>query len=231
MLTIQAAFAQTKTKQKTKNVAGCPTVTRHWKKPAFKSDRFVIDAKGSTSTVTINRGKVYVNDSLITTVKYPRYEDHTIVINYVPPEPINEIKPVTYTGNRALPLLGVVTCSDCDGGARIEEVIPCSPAEKAGLQPGDVITKVGNHEITGKSQLRETVRTYNVGDEVAVSYLHAGMPKTAEASLGDKEKVENSSCAREDEGGCNKCNSCNSWKPYPYTCHSCKPRPCRSCEW
>ncbi len=43
-------------------------------------------------------------------------------------------------------------------GAVITEIKPGSPAEQAGLQPGDVITGVGEHPVTGTADASRAIR-------------------------------------------------------------------------
>lgn len=68
-------------------------------------------------------------------------------------------------------------------GAKVEEVGAGSTAAKAGIDKGDVITKVGDHLITGADSLVATIRSYRPGDKVTVTYLHDGDTKTAELTL------------------------------------------------
>lgn len=68
-------------------------------------------------------------------------------------------------------------------GAKVEEVGADSTASKAGIDKGDVITKVGDHLITGADSLVATIRSYRPGDKVTVTYLHDGETKTAELTL------------------------------------------------
>ena len=106
------------------------------------------------------------------------------------------------------PLLGVVTCNSCQEGAAIEEVISCSPADKAGLYEGDIITKINDKEINNKTDLAEAIAGLKVGDEVSITYRRCGMTHSASAELGDKEKIENSECAnRESDSDCSGCFS------------------------
>lgn len=53
-------------------------------------------------------------------------------------------------------------------GIYIEDVIPGASADKAGLKKGDVIVRIDNHTINGKSELMEAVGQKNPGDKVTV---------------------------------------------------------------
>ncbi len=68
-------------------------------------------------------------------------------------------------------------------GALLSEVTEDSPAEKAGLKPGDVITKINGTEIRDPRHLTLTVSQFAPGTEVTIDYLRDGKPRTAKAKL------------------------------------------------
>lgn len=82
------------------------------------------------------------------------------------------------------PLLGVVT-DEHEKGALVEEVQKETAAEKAGLQKGDIITKVGDQKITSPNTLSEAIRSKKPNDEVDITYLRDGKEKKVKAKLGE----------------------------------------------
>jgi len=68
-------------------------------------------------------------------------------------------------------------------GAQIGEVTDGSTADEAGLRAGDVVTKVGDHRITGADSLVATVRSYRPGDEVQVTFTRDGGEQTVTLEL------------------------------------------------
>lgn len=68
-------------------------------------------------------------------------------------------------------------------GAIISEVTADSPAERAGLKPGDVITKVNATEIRDSRHLLLTVGQISPDTEVKVEYLRDGKKATASVRL------------------------------------------------
>ena len=150
-------------------------------------ETITIDDHSATAIVNIKNGNVYVNDSLVTTVKNPKNEDHRIIINYImPPAPeVEHVKVNTYTGQMpAKGMLGVKVSDECMAGAMIEHVIPCSAADKNGLLPGDLITKIDDHQINNSDELLEVLGTYNNGDNVTVTYNDFGWTETKKVELG-----------------------------------------------
>lgn len=57
------------------------------------------------------------------------------------------------------------------------------PIKKAGLQEGDIITKVDGKEIKTMLNLRTTIYNYKIGDSLEISYLRDGVERTANVTL------------------------------------------------
>jgi serine protease Do len=88
----------------------------------------------------------------------------------------------------AKPFLGVLVAPVKDAaqtGALIHEVTPDSPAAKAGLKNGDVITRVGDKEVKGPEAVVEAVQGHKPGDKLKVTFLREGKEQTAEVTLGE----------------------------------------------
>jgi serine protease Do len=71
-----------------------------------------------------------------------------------------------------------------EAGALIAEVTPDSPAAKAGLKPGDVITGVNGKTIGNPRELAVTVAGVKPGDEAKIDVLHDGTSRTFTVALG-----------------------------------------------
>ena len=79
--------------------------------------------------------------------------------------------------------LGVYS-SKTEKGVIINNVLDSSSAKKAGLQKDDIITKVGDKEITTPEELRNAIQAYKAGDKVTINYLRDGKKKSAKVELG-----------------------------------------------
>jgi putative serine protease PepD len=89
--------------------------------------------------------------------------------------------------------LGVrLTEPENGGGALIVGVEEGQPAAQAGLQAGDLITKVGDNDVRNAADLTAAIRTLKPGDKVTVSYTRDGEQKTAEVTLGELPTDNNS---------------------------------------
>lgn len=75
-------------------------------------------------------------------------------------------------------------------GAYIAEVTEGGPAQQAGLQKGDIVTKIGDHEVTSADGLILAVRSYAVGDSVDVTFMRGSKEQTVSVKLGSDEELQ-----------------------------------------
>ena len=73
-------------------------------------------------------------------------------------------------------------------GVLVSEVVEDSPADKAGLKAGDIITKVDDANIENAGDLTATIRDYEPDTKVSVSVVRNGKEKKLEATLGEVEQ-------------------------------------------
>src|SRR5579875_732240 len=73
-----------------------------------------------------------------------------------------------------------------DYGVGVRQVVPGSPADQAGLQPGDIIVKVGNRDIRGLGDLNQATIEYPPGSKVPVEYYRGQNKQTTTITLGSQ---------------------------------------------
>lgn len=71
-------------------------------------------------------------------------------------------------------LSGIVVDNKSPEGVVIGTVTDDSPAKDAGLQKGDIITKIGNTKIDSRAKLRYELYKHEVGDKVDIVYYRDG---------------------------------------------------------
>ncbi|HEX4171956.1 MAG TPA: Do family serine endopeptidase, partial [Acetobacteraceae bacterium] len=71
-----------------------------------------------------------------------------------------------------------------DAGALIAGVQSDTPASKAGLQPGDLITSVNGQPVKNPRELAVDVAAVQPGDEAKLQVLHDGQSKTVTVKVG-----------------------------------------------
>ena len=75
-------------------------------------------------------------------------------------------------------------------GALVSDVAPGSPAEKAGLQHGDVITTFNGKKVEGPRELRLMVGALQPGQKVVMKLLRNGQEKEIAVELGELPQKE-----------------------------------------
>ena len=107
--------------------------------------------------------------------------DGDIIINENGEDNFDIIVPNQAKTNEAF--LGVVT-EETEQGAKVNQVSDQSPAAKAGLKEGDIITKVNDIKIDGPASLYDAIGKFKPEDKITISYIRSGKTNTLVASLG-----------------------------------------------
>jgi serine protease Do len=106
--------------------------------------------------------------------------DGDIIINENGEDNFDIIVPNQAKTNEAF--LGVVT-EETEQGAKVNQVSDESPAAKAGLKEGDIITKVNDIKIDGPASLYDAIGKSKPEDKVTISYIRNGKTSTQVVSL------------------------------------------------
>ena len=80
-------------------------------------------------------------------------------------------------------------------GAVISKITKDSPADKAGLEVGDIVTTVNGRPVNDASMIRTTVGLMRVGEKIAMGIIRNGKPRNITLVLGEAEKVSAESIA------------------------------------
>lgn len=70
-----------------------------------------------------------------------------------------------------------------DEGVVVSNVVKNSSAEKAGIQPNDIIVKIGDKAIGSMNELKQTLINYNIGDETTVTVYRNGQEEILDITL------------------------------------------------
>src|ERR687888_457168 len=106
----------------------------------------------------------------------------------VPSNTISSVVSKLIKGEKvAHPYLGISVQTPANrAGAQIASVKSGSPAAKAGLKAGDVVTAFAGETITSPDDLTAAVGANKPGDKVSVSYIRNGSTKTTEVTIGTR---------------------------------------------
>jgi serine protease Do/serine protease DegQ len=74
-------------------------------------------------------------------------------------------------------------------GAVISRVQSDSPAEQAGLEPGDVILAINGRSVTNSAGVRNAIGLMQVGDQVELDVIHQGRKVSRTARIAKPEVV------------------------------------------
>jgi serine protease Do len=69
------------------------------------------------------------------------------------------------------------------GGVEVTRIAPDSPAEKAGIRTGDVVTEYNGERVEGMDQFSRLVRETPAGREVKIGIVRNGAPQTLTAKI------------------------------------------------
>jgi len=75
-------------------------------------------------------------------------------------------------------------------GALVGQVVPASPAEKAGLKPGDVIISYNGREVSQMSMLPAMVANTNVGEKASLVLIRDGKKQNFTVEIGRLDEEE-----------------------------------------
>jgi putative serine protease PepD len=106
----------------------------------------------------------------------------------IPSNTVREIVPRLRAGatiRRAY--LGISTRDDPAGaGALVERAVVGGPAQNAGVQVGDVISRVGSRRIGSSTDVSPAIENKRPGDQVDVEVRRGGTSKTLHVTLGTR---------------------------------------------
>lgn len=87
------------------------------------------------------------------------------------------------TGERKVSTGSVPDFAFSGEGVRIADLSADSPAEKAGLQKGDIIIKIGEYKVTNLSDYSDALKKFKPGDSVELTYLRDGKENKTQIEL------------------------------------------------
>ncbi|MEY9990769.1 putative serine protease PepD [Streptomyces sp. V4I8] len=95
---------------------------------------------------------------------------------------------VTDSGRAALGITGRTVVNDDyrAAGVAVVEVQAGGAADKAGLEPGDIITRLGDEDITTITSLAEALAADKPGERTTVTFTRGGGEKKVDVTLGEQ---------------------------------------------
>ena len=108
----------------------------------------------------------------------------------VPSNTAKEVVPQLEQGQAIeRPWIGVSTSPALGGGAQVAEVVPGSPADRAGIRTGDVITRVDGEGIDEPDDVAGAISSKTPGDRISVEIRgSASDSRDVDVELGNRPK-------------------------------------------
>ncbi len=146
----------------------------------------------------------------ITNAKYSSSGSEASIDNIGFAIPINDVRGIVESiiekGYYSKPYLGVGVVDvsreyqlyGLPQGAAIQTITEGGPAEAAGLQAGDIITRFGDTEIVNRSELTTAIGRCSVGDTVTLTVYRQG--ETVEVTVTIGEQIQSVENEKQDSG-------------------------------
>lgn len=93
---------------------------------------------------------------------------------------------ISTSGNVVYPYLGVSSQELKDGTVQVAQIEPGSPADKAGIVTGDIITQVEGTPVTTDAPLLNQLIAHKPGDEIKLTITRDGQTQTITVTLGKR---------------------------------------------
>jgi serine protease Do len=173
------------------------------KRKGYKEIIIKSDDKDKKTVIVIDGGKVTIDgkpmedwkDGSISIRRMPDFpgfnqgEPFTFNFDFPYDESVKKYKLLQDVYDPKKVRLGVYT-KENEKGAEITQVIDSSAAAKAGLQKGDIITKVGESPISDPGALSKVVRDHQPNDKLTVNYIRDGKEAQTQVTLDKPREME-----------------------------------------
>jgi S1-C subfamily serine protease len=72
-----------------------------------------------------------------------------------------------------------------EAGVLVTQLVSGSPADKAGLEPGDVIVNIDGEDITSAEQMIRLIHSSQVGQTIVITYWRGETQNTTSTALAE----------------------------------------------
>ena len=84
---------------------------------------------------------------------------------------------------------------DSSKGSLVGQVVENSPAEKAGIKAGDIITSVNGRNVSNSSETRNLIGLLRIGEKVDIGLLRDGQPRRVTAVIAERDDASGDAAA------------------------------------
>ncbi|MCL4792477.1 MAG: PDZ domain-containing protein, partial [Gammaproteobacteria bacterium] len=97
--------------------------------------------------------------------------------------PAGAAAPPAGSGSRRVSVGAIPDFAFQGPGLRIEGVVPGSPADKAGMQAGDILTHMAGDAVNGLGGFNELLKKLEPGDQVELRWTRGGVEQKASVTV------------------------------------------------
>ena len=157
---------------------------------AVQTDAAINPGNSGGPLVNLRGQVVGVNSAIATTGGSVDGESGNIGVGFA--IPIEQVRitadQILRDGEAHYPVIGakVQTGQDTGAGAEIDEVLKNTPADRSGLQKGDVVTAVNGERVPNGIALIVAIRAHQPGEKVVFTVERDGKERTVTITLGSE---------------------------------------------
>jgi putative serine protease PepD len=153
---------------------------------ALQTDAAINPGNSGGPLVDMNARVIGVNSAIATVRGASEGQSGNIGLGFAIPidQARRTAQQLIATGVASYPVIGAQVDMRFEGGARVSHVEPASPALRAGLRVGDVITSINNQLVDSAEALIVAIRTHQPGESVRLVYERGGKARQANVTLG-----------------------------------------------
>ncbi|WP_405068653.1 trypsin-like peptidase domain-containing protein [Kribbella sp. NBC_01510] len=154
---------------------------------ALQTDAAINPGNSGGPLVDMNARVIGVN-SAIATVRGSEEQSGNIGLGFAIPidQARRTAQQLIATGKASYPVIGASVDMTFEGGARVSAVSAGSPAAKAGLRVGDVITSINSQTVDSAEVLIVAIRTHQPGESVRIIYERGGKARQVNLTLAQQ---------------------------------------------
>jgi putative serine protease PepD len=155
---------------------------------ALQTDAAINPGNSGGPLVDMNARVIGVNSAIATVRGASEGQSGNIGLGFAIPidQARRTAQQLIATGQATYPVIGAQVDMQFEGGARVSRVDAGSPALRAGLRIGDVITSINNQVVASAEELIVAIRTYQPGENVRLIYERGGKARQATVTLGQQ---------------------------------------------
>jgi len=155
---------------------------------ALQTDAAINPCNSGGPLVDMNARVIGVNSAIATVRGSEEGQSGSIGLGFAIPidQARRTAQQLIATGKASYPVIGASVDMTFEGGGRVSAVSPSSPAARAGLRVGDVITAVNNDPVNSAEVLIVAIRTHQPGEAVRLAYERGGRSRTVTLTLAQQ---------------------------------------------